>query len=349
LQRTLATIATLALALPVAAGAQDVGPVLHLPMNDGTGSAVAADSSGNGLDGMLVNMDPATDWVTGIDGDGLDFDGTDEFVRVGDDPLLDFGAGDFSVSVWVFKRGTSAGVCANVYGVSKWSTGAAPGTNEWTLNVGSCPSSGARTNQPGFAVEIGNARYVARSPDDLTLDEWHHVVGVRDAERLRLYVDGVLAAQDASQPCHAAVNDAGRNLNVARNEATGSLFSTDGIFDEVQVYPFALSDGGVAVGEPAGGEIATLFANPAQVISRPPPTTTTTLVPCPAMCGDATEDGIITATDALVALRAAVGQQSCELCICDVNSTSSLTATDALAILKYSVGTLCNLGCPFAS
>jgi hypothetical protein len=342
-------VAALHFASPAPVRAQDIGPVLHLPMNDGSGSDVAADTSGNDLDGALMNMDSASAWVAGIDGDGLDFDGTNQYVVVTDDDLLDFGAGDFSVSYWAYKQATSEGVCDNTYGVSKWSTGAAGGTNEWALQMGTCPgASGPFTNQASFGVEIGTSRFAARDPENLTLDEWHHVAGVRKGERLRLFIDGIFVAENATLPCNASVNNVGRNLNVARNESTGFLPATDAVFDEVQVYPFALDDGGVALGEAAGGEIATMFAEPAQVIVRPPPTTTTTLVPCPAICGDANRDGTITATDALIDLRAAVGQGTCELCICDVNSTASLTAIDALAILKFSVGSLCELDCPAA-
>ena len=51
-------------------------------MDDGTGSATAADSSGNNNTGTLTNMDPNTDWVTGRVGGALDFDGTNDFVQI---------------------------------------------------------------------------------------------------------------------------------------------------------------------------------------------------------------------------------------------------------------------------
>lgn len=42
------------------------------------------DLSGNGHDGTLTNMDPATDWVAGQYGWALDFDGSDDAVSMGD-------------------------------------------------------------------------------------------------------------------------------------------------------------------------------------------------------------------------------------------------------------------------
>lgn len=128
------------------------------------------------------------------------------------------------------------------------------GSNEWALQVGNCPGSGARTDQAGFSVESGTARYVVRDPNKLTLNQWHHIAGVREGESPRLYVDGVFTAEDRSQPCNSVINDTGLALHVARNQATSTLPATNAVFDEVHIYPFALDDGDVTVAQPAGGE-----------------------------------------------------------------------------------------------
>jgi len=72
-------------------------------------------------------------------------------------------------------------------------------------------------------------------------------------------------------------------------------------------------------------------------------TTTTTLFDS---CGDADEDGDLDPTDALLALRAAVGLGQCPATSCDVNANGQLTAIDALIILKSSVGLPVILDCP---
>lgn len=73
--------------------------------------------------------------------------------------------------------------------------------------------------------------------------------------------------------------------------------------------------------------------------------TTTTLAPGP-VCGDANGDGEILASDALLALRTAVGTGSCEACLCDVNSSGEILASDAQAILRAAVGQAVVLSCP---
>jgi hypothetical protein len=66
------------------------------------------------------------------------------------------------------------------------------------------------------------------------------------------------------------------------------------------------------------------------------------------VCGDANVDGAVSATDALLALRAGVGSASCAVCRCDVDGSGGLTATDALLILNATVGRPLTLACePF--
>ena len=54
------------------------------------------------------------------------------------------------------------------------------------------------------------------------------------------------------------------------------------------------------------------------------------------ICGDANNDGHITVSDAVSALRVAVQLQSstCPLAVCDVNADDRLSVTDAVNILR---------------
>ena len=54
----------------------------------------------------------------------------------------------------------------------------------------------------------------------------------------------------------------------------------------------------------------------------------------------------VTASDALFTLRAAVGLDTCELCVCDVDGNGSVAATDALATLRLAVGQPIVPACP---
>ena len=85
--------------------------------------------------------------------------------------------------------------------------------------------------------------------------------------------------------------------------------------------------------------------------------TTTTTVPVIAACGDPVAltagarlpgggDAVVTAADALLILRAAVGSATCADCVCDVDGSGAVTATDALLTLKKAVGQAVELTCP---
>jgi hypothetical protein len=66
-------------------------------------------------------------------------------------------------------------------------------------------------------------------------------------------------------------------------------------------------------------------------------TTTTTLVD-DGLCGDADDNGSITASDALLALRTAIGGAHCPLARCDTNGDGFINTTDSLRILRKAVG-----------
>lgn len=55
---------------------------------------------------------------------------------------------------------------------------------------------------------------------------------------------------------------------------------------------------------------------------------------------------VITASDALIVLSASVGIAECPLCVCDVNDSGGITATDALLVVRYAVGQPLTLECP---
>jgi hypothetical protein len=85
-------------------------------------------------------------------------------------------------------------------------------------------------------------------------------------------------------------------------------------------------------------------------------TTTTTTMSSGGICADpiALTHGepppppgrVVTATDALFVLRAAVGSETCQLCVCDVNGSGGVTASDALVTLSAAVGQPVSLMCP---
>lgn len=66
-------------------------------------------------------------------------------------------------------------------------------------------------------------------------------------------------------------------------------------------------------------------------------------------CGDGDENGVVTAADALSALRSSVGLERCAPCACDADGSGAHTASDALVVLRTAIGLVAELACPICS
>jgi hypothetical protein len=91
---------------------------------------------------------------------------------------------------------------------------------------------------------------------------------------------------------------------------------------------------------------ATTPCDGATTSTTPTSSSTSTTLGGADVCGDGTADESITATDALLALSAAVGTAECALCRCDVDDNGGIAASDALRILSVAVGAPVSLECP---
>jgi hypothetical protein len=66
-----------------------------------------------------------------------------------------------------------------------------------------------------------------------------------------------------------------------------------------------------------------------------------------SIAGDASSrPALVKATDGLFMLRAAIALETCAACVCDVDGSGAVTATDALIALKIAVGQQIELACP---
>jgi len=87
---------------------------------------------------------------------------------------------------------------------------------------------------------------------------WHHVIVSYSGTNHKMYIDGVLTA--SSSATVGTIKNAEGNLYIG---ALSSLHPTFRVYqtnlDQVAVFNYALSDGGVSVGQTATGQIATLY------------------------------------------------------------------------------------------
>ncbi len=100
-----------------------------------------------------------------------------------------------------------------------------------------------KLNRPRFIARIGKKLYVAKADQDI-LGQWTHLVGVLGPDKkIRLYVNGKLAAE-ADAPGAMSANP-GQETNIGADEGTGvgdynSPFAINADIDEVRIYHRAL-------------------------------------------------------------------------------------------------------------
>ena len=180
-------------------------------MDEGQG-ITAKDYSGNGNNGTLTNMDPATDWVAGKNNGALDFDGSND--RISTSALTGKYSGLVSISAWVYHNSTSdwddivAGSCGDLLF----------GFNSNTISFG------GQCNSP-----FGPVSYSA------TLEGgWHHVAGVYNGSTAKIYLDG-----NAVQSLNRSGSFTPSALGIGSTPTGGEYFN--GKLDDVRIYNYALS------------------------------------------------------------------------------------------------------------
>jgi hypothetical protein len=200
------------------------GPVGHWEFDDGEGT-IAVDSSGNGLDGILMG-DPQ--WSAGIIGGALDFDGDGDYVDCGNDASLDI-TGPISIALWIRPDADDPeGQATTTAPMAKAMAGMSP---SWSYQV----RYGWGSPQPYMAFTFNSSPrawvYVGKN---LERYEWCHIACSHDGTTLKCYLNG---EETDSTP-----------MGAITSSETPVLIGSDGwacdwigAIDEVAIYDRALS------------------------------------------------------------------------------------------------------------
>ncbi len=215
------TLCLAALCMAAQAGYADL--VGHWKLDDGSGT-VAADATGNGHDGTLLN---GPTWVEGLLGGALKFAGGSQKVDVPFSAKLN-PADEFTVSVWanVDPTGTSHRspiTSRDDYPQRGYILYVEPG-NTWQFWTGTGTTTTAWHTTAGPAV---------------TFDEWTLVTGTVSGTQKKLYINGSLVAEGTAAfgPNTAQV----LRIGGGATEGAGNYFFV-GMVDDARVYNHALSE-----------------------------------------------------------------------------------------------------------
>jgi hypothetical protein len=200
----------------------DLVPLAHWKLDEAQGT-VAADSSGNGNDGLVVGNPvwrPASGWLGGA----LDFNGRGDYIKVSNPKGFNFAPGSFSVSTWVYPKETQG----RWHAIMEYDRGSAFGNRFglW-LDV-----------QGRFHFRVGLNTW--QTPETLAPSRWYHVAAVYDAgaRQMRLYVDGLLKATAGSPSGFSSPKQATLIIG-ARGSADDEYFI--GLMDDIRVFKVALA------------------------------------------------------------------------------------------------------------
>ncbi len=203
-------------------------------LDDGTGQT-ATDSSGNGLDGTLVNAA----WRNpGYDGAGwcLEVDRTGH-VDLGNPKALDFATGNWTVTAWV--NTTITGTAEADRGTIYAKGGDNGGGHRYTICVGEL-----QNGQVTLTCDDDVTKVQATGTTMVNNGEWHLVAGLRDGTTIRVAIDGVYEGQNTVAATYDLKGTSQHNayIGAMTNHTNGALFKTyKGLLDDVRVYDQALT------------------------------------------------------------------------------------------------------------
>lgn len=212
----------------VPAQAQDIttGLVGHWQLNETSGTT-AADSSGGGYDGSMLNgLNGANDSINGKIGTALDFDGND-YIDMGNIGIVTNQPAS-SICLWYNYRGVDP-LTEREMLIAEWQSG----FHGWFLMLDQGAQAIAFTPSTlfGNTINTGNNSIVA--------NEWTHVCATFQASTFtRLYVNGTMITEDTAG-IPSVMHNGSLNLRIA-SQQFGNQFN--GFIDDVRIYNRALKD-----------------------------------------------------------------------------------------------------------
>jgi hypothetical protein len=209
--------------------------IWHLDEGSGT---TTSDSSGNGNTGKLYSPK----WVNGKLGNALQFNGSGDYVDVGNNSALNFKTNDFTISAWFKTNGT-----VNSWSPADWQHVIYYKNKNNTNNVqGLFFGIGGALQWPGQAVCFinGEATYL-NSPARYDDSNWHFLTcSVNRSGNAFLYVDGKQVATVSTSGWgnyNSIYNASIGYAKTLKDAGFTTGFGFNGTIDEVRVYNRSLT------------------------------------------------------------------------------------------------------------
>jgi hypothetical protein len=189
------------------------GLVGYWKLNDGFGTT-AADSSGNGNSGTLIN---GPLWTPGKVGAALSFDGVDDYVDLNNSPSLNPST-QITLAAWINTStiGVSQEIIAKNNGLNP----------QYYLHV-----------QAGGKIRFGIGSTSLYGTPTLAVNTWYFIAGSYDGSQMTVYINGLPVGATAQT---GAMSNNGVNARIGTRQFSSTL-PFQGIIDEVRIYDRGLS------------------------------------------------------------------------------------------------------------
>ena len=180
------------------------------------------DSSGNGNDGTLYNFTSPHGWVSGMFGNALSFDGSNDYVDIGNNVFSNTDLATYTFEAWI-KIASLDGVERRIF------------DDEGGLRPELSSTDKLR------AVHWDGAVRIVEWATTPSVDTWYHVIQIYDGSYLRLYINGSEVGTPFS--CGAWTPDSYvRAVRIGASWHSTPERHWKGLIDEIRIWNRALTD-----------------------------------------------------------------------------------------------------------
>lgn len=201
-----------------------MGNVLHMGLDEPSGSISFADISGAGNNGVCSGNTCPIAGVSGKLGSAVLFDGSDDMIEIPGSSSLDI-SGDLTITLWV-RPSVDSSQFHNSWNFFIYHR------SSLKYEVGFYDTGGPRFkpyNESGSAFDLS-------AGVEFSANVWRHVAAVREGTALRIYIDGILAT--SRNDFTGDLRGASGQVRIGGN---GSSRGFQGTIDEVSIYSRALT------------------------------------------------------------------------------------------------------------
>ena len=252
---------------------------------DAGGGVAVTDRSGNNHSGTLVN---GPTWTSGKHGGGLAFDGSNDYVTMGDIARAD-SLSSFTVSAWV-RFAVNGGGAVETHLIDKSHCSGHTNGGPWELGV-----SLSSPHKAEFLIypQGGNpSRIIFSGASTTSIDDgaWHYITGSYDGTRLSIWVDG---NEENSVPLPGVtITNTSYHMELG-GHCNGYSYLFKGTLDDVRVYTRALTRQEILtdMGTPVGSG-ASPPPPPAPPPPAPPPPAPGQDITAPSVPGGLSASGV---------------------------------------------------------